>query len=77
MSFRIKSSHKFVNSMSEDPPTISSFSDFTLSSTSKNNQTIFNKQTTTPKTSTDTNVTTGSEKGMAVRTSITAMADYF
>lgn len=75
MSFRIKSSHKFVNSVPDTPPAISSFSEFTLNSPSKNSQTIFNKQT--PKTSTVTNVTTGSEKGMAVRSNITAMADYF
>lgn len=84
MSFRVKSSHQFVNpSQQQETTQTSSYLDFSLTSSSTDTSTdtsTDNKVTSisyTPKTKTGTEVVSGSGKGMAVRTSITAMADYY
>jgi len=68
MSFKIKSSHKYSNPVQE----ADTEPNYTLE-THKTDKEVVN----VPKTTTDTEVVSGSSNGMAVRTSITAMADYF
>ena len=78
MSFRIKSSHKFVNPSTEESTPQSSYLDYSLSSTTSSATTkVTHAPGAVPKTTSDTDVVSGSAKGMAVRTSVTAMADYF
>lgn len=77
MSFRVKSSHQFVNPNEEQKTSVvPSYLDYSITSgtTSSKTSTSYIPKS---KTNTDTEVVLGSEKGMAVRTNITAMADYY
>jgi len=81
MSFKIKASHKFAGQSQVLEPVTekvqpSSYLDYSLttdSSTPTSSKIVLG----TPKTTTDTNVLSGSGSGMAVRTSVTAMSDYY
>ena len=76
MSFSIKASHKFANqSATPDVKPESSYLEYSLSSLAS-----LDKEKTPvypPVSKKDSEVVSGSGNGMAVRTSVTAMPDYY
>ena len=83
--FSIKSSHKFINPKQQESTTTVDPADFEgdytaydLSDNSVVKASISkNTSTSTAGTNTDTNVKTGSAKGMAIRTTVKSMEDWY
>jgi hypothetical protein len=71
-SFSVKSSHMFINPSVEE--TTKSYFDKTYLNTSTSDKTTSQTQ---PRTSTDTKVFSGSQNGMAVRTTNMGLSDYY
>lgn len=76
MSFRVKASHKLVNQSPQPETKTESYLEYSLSdilsADDKDEETP-----SEPKTRKETTVVSGSGSGMAVRTSVTAMPDYY
>lgn len=75
MSFSVKASHKLVNKSPESKPEVESYLDYSLNDILSPDGEVPDKPK--PKDKNETQVVSGSGSGMAVRTSESAMSDYY